>query len=147
MLVRFTLRIYMLVWFTLRICLIVRFTLTNWRLNCWSPSLSAVLFPIVADPSTLEQWRVPFPLAKRVAELVSPCCSYAEVSRVLLTLNSPICVWKGKTHRHIYPCMNKYFCTFPAHAPITFLTVRGRVLSQTLTIRRLSGCHFSIAFI
>ena len=37
-----------------------------------SPSLSAVLFPVVADPSNLEQWRVPFPLAKRVAELVFP---------------------------------------------------------------------------
>ena len=35
------------------------------------------------------------------------------------------------------PCMNEYFCTSPAHAPITFLTVRYRVLSQTLTIRRL----------
>ena len=29
-------------------------------------------FPVVADPSTLEQCRVPFPLAKRVAELVFP---------------------------------------------------------------------------
>ena len=29
-------------------------------------------FPVVADPSTVEQWRVPFPLAKRVAKLVSP---------------------------------------------------------------------------
>ena len=37
-----------------------------------SPSLSAVLFPVVADPSNLKQWRVPFPLAKRVAELVFP---------------------------------------------------------------------------
>ena len=37
-----------------------------------SPCLSAVLFPVVADPSNLEQWRVPFPLAKRVAELVFP---------------------------------------------------------------------------
>ena len=26
--------------------------------------------------------------------------------------------------------MNEYFCTSPAHAPMTFLTVRGRVLSQ-----------------
>ena len=44
------------------------------------------------------------------------------------------------------PCMNEYFCTSPAHAPITFLTVRGRVLSQTLTIRRLC-CHFSHSYI
>ena len=42
--------------------------------------------------------------------------------------------------------MNEYFCTSPAHAPITFLTVRGRVLSQTLTIRRLC-CHFSHSYI
>ena len=40
------------------------------------------------------------------------------------------------------PCMNEYFCTFSAHAPITFLTVRRRVLSQALTIRPLC-CHFS----
>ena len=26
--------------------------------------------------------------------------------------------------------MNEYFCTSPAYAPITFLTIRGRVLSQ-----------------
>ena len=32
-----------------------------WVLSC---------FPVVADPSTVEQWRVPFPLAKRVAVLV-----------------------------------------------------------------------------
>ena len=44
------------------------------------------------------------------------------------------------------PCMNEYFCTSPAHAPITFLTVRGRVLSQTLSIRRLC-CHFSHSYI
>ena len=34
-----------------------------WVLSC---------FPVVADPSTVEQWRVPFPLAKRVAVLVFP---------------------------------------------------------------------------
>ena len=28
--------------------------------------------------------------------------------------------------------MNECFCTSPAHAPITFLTVRGRVLSKLL---------------
>ena len=50
----------------------VRFMSTSWRLNWWGPSLSAVLFPVVADPGTVEQWRVPFPLAKRVAELVFP---------------------------------------------------------------------------
>ena len=60
----FTLRLYMLVRFTLRRYMLVRFyiaglidcsvivqvTLTSWRLNCWSPSLSPVLFPVVADP-------------------------------------------------------------------------------------------------
>ena len=50
----------------------VSFTSKSWRLNCCSPSLSAVLFPVVADPSNLEQWRVPFPLAKQVADLVFP---------------------------------------------------------------------------
>ena len=34
-----------------------------WVLSCFS---------VVADPSTVEQWRVPFPLAKRVAVLVFP---------------------------------------------------------------------------
>ena len=34
--------------------------------------------------------------------------------------------------------MNEYICTSRAHAPITFLTVRGRVLSQTLTSPILS---------
>ena len=29
-------------------------------------------FPVVADPNTVEQWRVPFPLAKGVAVLVFP---------------------------------------------------------------------------
>ena len=49
------------------------FTFKSWRLNSWSPRWSPVrLFPVVADPSTVEQWRVPFPLAKRVAELVFP---------------------------------------------------------------------------
>ena len=40
--------------------------------------------------------------------------------------------------------MNEYFCTSPAHAPITFVMVRGWVsyTTQTLTIRRLC-CHFS----
>ena len=42
--------------------------------------------------------------------------------------------------------MYRYVCTFPAHANITFLTVRGRVLSQTLTIRRLCF-HFSHSYI
>ena len=62
-----------------------------WVLSC---------FPVVADPSTVEQWRVPFPLAKRVAVLVFPCYSHAEVARILLTLISPICAWKGKAYRH-----------------------------------------------
>ena len=32
-----------------------------------------------------------------------------------------------------FPLHERYICTSPDHAPITFLTVRGRVLSQTLT--------------
>ena len=65
--------------------------------------MSPVLFPVVADPvpwnsdeflSRLpSELRVSFPL----------CCSYAEVSRVLFTLNSPIRCWKGKTYRHNAP--------------------------------------------
>ena len=39
-----------------------------WVLSC---------FPVVEDPSTVEEWRVPFPLAKRVAELVSPLVVHA----------------------------------------------------------------------
>ena len=64
-----------------------------WVLSC---------FPVLAVPSTaVEQRRVPFPLATRVAELVFPlCCSHAEDARILLTLISPICAWKGKTYRH-----------------------------------------------
>ena len=42
-------------------------------------------------PASQASCRVSFP----------PCCSYAEVARVLLTLISPICAWKGKTYRHI----------------------------------------------
>ena len=34
--------------------LTVWFTFTSWRLNCWGPSLSPVLFPVIADPSILE---------------------------------------------------------------------------------------------
>ena len=44
-------------------------------------------FPVLAVPTTaVEQRRVPFPLATRVAELVFPlCCSHAEDARILLT--------------------------------------------------------------
>ena len=43
-----------------------------------------------------------FPASQASCELVfSPCCSYAEVTRVLFSLNSHICAWKGKTYRHI----------------------------------------------
>ena len=100
MLVRFTLRIYMLVQSTLRIYLTVWFTFTSWRLNCWSPSLSPVLFPVVADPVpwNCDEFLSHLPSELRVS--FPPCCSYAEVSRVLFTLNSPIRCWKGKTYRH-----------------------------------------------
>ena len=48
-------------------------------------------FPVVADPSTVEQWRVPFPLAKRVAELVFPHVVHMPKSLELpLHLFSPI---------------------------------------------------------
>ena len=41
-----------------------------------------------------------FPLAKRVAELVSPLLfTNAEVARIPLTLISPLCAWKSKTYR------------------------------------------------
>ena len=58
---------HMVVWFTW-------FTSMSWRLNCLSPSLSAVLFSFVVNPQYhhMEQWRVPVSLAKRVAELVFP---------------------------------------------------------------------------
>ena len=45
-----------------------RFTFFDAHVQVWVLSC----FPVVADPSTVEQWRVPFPLAKRVAKLVSP---------------------------------------------------------------------------
>ena len=41
-------------------------------------------------PASQASCRVSFP----------PCCSHAEVARILLTLISPICAWKGKTYRH-----------------------------------------------
>ena len=66
-----------------------------WMLSC---------FPAVADPDTVEeseQWRVPFPVSQASCRVsFSPCCSYAEVARILLTLISPICAWKSKTYRH-----------------------------------------------
>ena len=68
----------------------VRFMSTSWRLNWWGPSLSAVLFPVVADPGTVEQWRVPFPASQASCRVsFPPCCSHAEVARILLTLISP----------------------------------------------------------
>ena len=42
-----------------------------WVLSC---------FPVVADPSTVEQWRVTLPVAKRVAELVFPLVVHAPKS-------------------------------------------------------------------
>ena len=40
-------------------------------------------------PASQASCRVSFP---------PPYCFYAEVARVLLTLISPICAWKGKTY-------------------------------------------------
>ena len=79
----------------------VGFTSTGWRLNCWSPSLSAVMFSSCSrswyrgtvtssSPASQASCRFSF----------SPCCSHAEVARILLTLISPVCTWKGKTYRH-----------------------------------------------
>ena len=76
--------------------MIVQVTLTSRRLNCWSPSLSPVLFPVVADPVP---WNSDEFLSRLPSELrvsFPPCCPYAEVARVLFTLNFPICCWKGK---------------------------------------------------
>ena len=42
-------------------------------------------------PASQASCRVSFP----------PCCSYAEIARILLTLISSICAWKGKTYRHM----------------------------------------------
>ena len=64
--------------------------LQSHHLKCWSPSLSAVLFNFSSCSrsvsSTVEQWRVPVPLAKRVAVSFPACCFYAEVARILSTL-------------------------------------------------------------
>ena len=67
----FTLRIYMPVLFTLfdaHGCMIYVHELTIQLLKSKFESC----FPVLADPSTVEQWRVPSPLAKRVAELTFP---------------------------------------------------------------------------
>ena len=88
--------------------------LTFWRGShcmCVSFSLACLwrrpVYKMSSIPSIVEQWRVPFPLAKRVAGYsFPPCCSYAEVVRILLTLISPICVWKVKTHRHSWKQFN-----------------------------------------
>ena len=59
------------------------------RLSC---SRSQYLGIVTSSfPASQASCRVSFP----------PCCPYAEVARVLLTLISPICAWKGKTYRHI----------------------------------------------
>ena len=62
--------------------------------------MSPVLFPVVADPVpwNCDEFLSRLPSKLRVS--FPPCCSYAEVSRVLFTLNSPIRCWKGKTYRH-----------------------------------------------
>ena len=115
MLVRLTLWIYMLVRFTLWIYMLVRFyiVLHGGVLDCmiyvhelkisllkskfescpvFSYSRAQYLGIVKSSfPASQASCRVSFP----------PCCSYAEVARVLLTLISPICAWKGKTYRHI----------------------------------------------
>ena len=83
-------------------------TSTGWRLICWSPSLSAVLFSscsssqyrgTVTSSSRASPGRKPSEL-QSYFPAIPPCGSYAEVARILLTLISLICAWKGKTWRH-----------------------------------------------
>ena len=69
------------------------FTSMSWRLNCWNPSLSAVLFSVVANPQyhgTVTSSSQASQASCRVSFLA--CYSYA-------ILFSPICAWKGKTYR------------------------------------------------
>ena len=69
------------------------FTSMSWRLNCWNPSLSAVLFSVVANPQyhgTVTSSSQASQASCRVSFL--PYYSYA-------ILFSPICAWKGKTYR------------------------------------------------
>ena len=83
-------------------------TSTGWRLICWSPSLSAVLFSscsrsqyrgTVTSSSHASPGRKPSELQSQLPA-IPPCGSYAEVARIFLTLISLICAWKGKTWRH-----------------------------------------------
>ena len=96
--------IYMLVWFTFWMHMPVWFISTNWRLHCWIPSLSAVLFSSCSRSwyrGTVRTVTSSFPVSQASCRVsFSLCCSYAEVARILLTLISPICAWKSKTYRH-----------------------------------------------
>ena len=91
----------MLVWFTFWMHMPVWFISTNWRLHCWIPSLSAVLFSSCSRSwyrGTVRTVTSSFPVSQASCRVsFSPCCSYAEVARILLTLISPICAWKSKT--------------------------------------------------
>ena len=77
--------IYMPVRFAFWLHMPVSFSFMSGRLNCWGPSLSAVLIclPVVADPSILEQWLLPFPLAKRVAVSFPPPPSVVHTQKSL----------------------------------------------------------------
>ena len=109
MLVRFTLRSNMLVRFyiaDLFDCegheLTIKLLKSKFE-SCpvFSCSRSAYLVIVTSSfPASQASCRVSF----------SPCCSYAEVTQVLFTLNSPICARKGKTYRHNfqdYVCVTK----------------------------------------
>ena len=79
----------------------------SWRLNCWSPSLSAVLFSSCSRSQYCGTVTSSFPASQASCRVTfPPCCSYAEVVRILLTLISPICVWKDKTYRHNWKQFN-----------------------------------------
>ena len=86
----------MLVWFTFMIYVHeLKIKLLKCKLKC-CPVFSCSMQIL----STMEQWRVPVKLAKRVAELVFPLVIHTPKSLEFpQRLFSPICVWNGKTYR------------------------------------------------
>ena len=65
----------------------VWFTSTNWRLHCWSPSLSDVLFSSCSRSWYRGTVTSSFPVSQASCRVsFSPYCSYDEVARILLTL-------------------------------------------------------------
>ena len=125
------------------------FTSMSWRLNCWNPSLSAVLFSVVANPQyRMEQWRVPVKLAKRVAELVYPLVIYRR--------NAHSTIPKGNmgydqyTVRNDWSCRT-YFCCFPLilanicpwpSVPFFQISLKNSALKATHNTFRDCRVHF-----